>query len=80
MIFQLHRLTRHCERAGWIPMTQYVGILDGSGKAYGVRIPDLPGLPPSTSWGRCQSKEHEHCLIEAQDILIVQAADLRPDL
>lgn len=24
-------------------MTQYVGILDGSGKAYGVRIPDLPG-------------------------------------
>ncbi len=24
-------------------MAQYVGILDGSGKAYGVRIPDLPG-------------------------------------
>ena len=24
-------------------MTQYVGILDGNGKAYGVRIPDLPG-------------------------------------
>jgi predicted RNase H-like HicB family nuclease len=24
-------------------MVQYVGILDGSGKAYGVRIPDLPG-------------------------------------
>ena len=24
-------------------MTNYVGILDGSGKAYGVRIPDLPG-------------------------------------
>jgi predicted RNase H-like HicB family nuclease len=24
-------------------MTQYVGILDGAGKAYGVRIPDLPG-------------------------------------
>jgi len=24
-------------------MTQYIGILDGSGKAYGVRIPDLPG-------------------------------------
>jgi predicted RNase H-like HicB family nuclease len=24
-------------------MTQYVGILDGGGKAYGVRIPDLPG-------------------------------------
>jgi predicted RNase H-like HicB family nuclease len=24
-------------------MTQYVGILDGSGKAYGVRIPDLAG-------------------------------------
>ncbi len=24
-------------------MTQYVGILDGSGKAFGVRIPDLPG-------------------------------------
>ncbi len=24
-------------------MTQYVGILDGSGKAWGVRIPDLPG-------------------------------------
>jgi predicted RNase H-like HicB family nuclease len=24
-------------------MTQYVGILDGSGKAYGVRVPDLPG-------------------------------------
>ncbi len=24
-------------------MTQYVGILDGSGKAYGVRLPDLPG-------------------------------------
>jgi predicted RNase H-like HicB family nuclease len=24
-------------------MTQYVGILDGSGKAYGIRIPDLPG-------------------------------------
>jgi predicted RNase H-like HicB family nuclease len=22
---------------------QYVGVLDGSGKAYGVRIPDLPG-------------------------------------
>jgi predicted RNase H-like HicB family nuclease len=24
-------------------MTQYVGILDGSGKAYGIRLPDLPG-------------------------------------
>jgi predicted RNase H-like HicB family nuclease len=24
-------------------MTQYVGILDGSGRAYGIRIPDLPG-------------------------------------
>ena len=24
-------------------MTRYVGILDGSGKANGVRIPDLPG-------------------------------------
>ena len=24
-------------------MTQYIGILDGSGKVYGVRIPDLPG-------------------------------------
>jgi predicted RNase H-like HicB family nuclease len=24
-------------------MTHYVGILDGSGKAYGVRLPDLPG-------------------------------------
>ncbi len=24
-------------------MTQYVGILDGGGKAYGVRIPDLAG-------------------------------------
>jgi predicted RNase H-like HicB family nuclease len=24
-------------------MTNYIGILDGSGKVYGVRIPDLPG-------------------------------------
>lgn len=24
-------------------MTNYVGILDGGGKAWGVRIPDLPG-------------------------------------
>jgi predicted RNase H-like HicB family nuclease len=24
-------------------MAQYIGILDGSGKTYGVRIPDLPG-------------------------------------
>ena len=24
-------------------MTNYVGILDGSGKTWGVRIPDLPG-------------------------------------
>jgi predicted RNase H-like HicB family nuclease len=24
-------------------MTNYVGVLDGGGKAYGVRIPDLPG-------------------------------------
>ncbi len=24
-------------------MTQYVGILDGSGKSYSIRIPDLPG-------------------------------------
>jgi predicted RNase H-like HicB family nuclease len=24
-------------------MTHYVGILDGSGKTYGVRVPDLPG-------------------------------------
>lgn len=24
-------------------MTQYVGVLDGGGKAFGVRIPDLPG-------------------------------------
>lgn len=24
-------------------MTQYIGVLDGSGKAYGIRIPDLPG-------------------------------------
>jgi predicted RNase H-like HicB family nuclease len=24
-------------------MAQYVGILDGKGKAWGVRIPDLPG-------------------------------------
>ncbi len=24
-------------------MTHYVGILDGSGKTFGVRIPDLPG-------------------------------------
>ena len=24
-------------------MAQYVGILDGGGKAWGVRIPDLPG-------------------------------------
>jgi predicted RNase H-like HicB family nuclease len=24
-------------------MTIYVGILDGGGKTYGVRIPDLPG-------------------------------------
>lgn len=26
-----------------VVMTQYIGILDGSGKAWGVRIPDLPG-------------------------------------
>jgi predicted RNase H-like HicB family nuclease len=24
-------------------MTQYIGILDGGGKSYGIRIPDLPG-------------------------------------
>ena len=24
-------------------MAQYIGILDGSGKTFGVRIPDLPG-------------------------------------
>ena len=24
-------------------MTQYIGILDSSGKTFGVRIPDLPG-------------------------------------
>ena len=24
-------------------MTDYIGILDGGGEAYGVRIPDLPG-------------------------------------
>jgi predicted RNase H-like HicB family nuclease len=24
-------------------MTNYIGILDGSGKVFGVRIPDLPG-------------------------------------
>ena len=24
-------------------MTHYVGVLDGGGKAWGVRIPDLPG-------------------------------------
>ena len=24
-------------------MTQYIGVLDGSGKSYGIRIPDLPG-------------------------------------
>jgi predicted RNase H-like HicB family nuclease len=24
-------------------MMQYVGILDGNGNAYGIRIPDLPG-------------------------------------
>ena len=24
-------------------MTNYIGILDGGGEAYGVRIPDLPG-------------------------------------
>src|SRR6266446_2997961 len=39
--------------------------------------------PSSTlfaSWRCCQSKEHEHCLIEAQDILIVEAPDARPDL
>lgn len=24
-------------------MTQYIGILDGNRKTYGVRIPDLPG-------------------------------------
>jgi predicted RNase H-like HicB family nuclease len=24
-------------------VTQYVGILDGSGKTFGVRLPDLPG-------------------------------------
>ena len=24
-------------------MTQYVGILDGAGKTFGVRLPDLPG-------------------------------------
>ena len=24
-------------------MIQYIGVLDGSGKTYGVRIPDLPG-------------------------------------
>ena len=24
-------------------MTQYVGILDGTGKTFGVRLPDLPG-------------------------------------
>jgi predicted RNase H-like HicB family nuclease len=28
----------------WIElMTNYVGVLDGGGKTYGVRIPDLPG-------------------------------------
>ncbi|MGE0749242.1 MAG: type II toxin-antitoxin system HicB family antitoxin [Variibacter sp.] len=25
-------------------MTHYVGILDGSGKTWGVRVPDLPGV------------------------------------
>ena len=24
-------------------MTQYVGILDGAGKTFGIRLPDLPG-------------------------------------
>jgi predicted RNase H-like HicB family nuclease len=24
-------------------MTQYIGVLDGTGKTYGIRIPDLPG-------------------------------------
>lgn len=24
-------------------VTQFIGILDGSGKTYGVRVPDLPG-------------------------------------
>lgn len=24
-------------------MTQYIGVLDGDGKTYGIRIPDLPG-------------------------------------
>ena len=26
-----------------ITVTQYVGILDGSGTVWGVRVPDLPG-------------------------------------
>ncbi len=26
-------------------MTQFVGILDGAGKTYGIRLPDLPDLP-----------------------------------
>jgi predicted RNase H-like HicB family nuclease len=32
--------------AGWIQevaMAHYVGILDGSGDTWGVRVPDLPG-------------------------------------
>ena len=29
---------------------------------------------------RCQSKEYEHGLIEAQDILVIQAPDMHTDL
>ena len=39
------KLTKLIKRVGidGVEMTNYVGILDGSGKTWGVRIPDLPG-------------------------------------
>ena len=39
---KLTKLIKQVEVDG-VEMTNYVGILDGSGKTWGVRIPDLPG-------------------------------------
>ena len=45
-------------------MTNYIGILDGGGKAYGVRIPDLPGCygggaTPEAAIADAMSAAHE---------------------
>lgn len=52
-------------------MTRYIGILDGGGRVWGVRIPDVPGC---TGGGRSPEEATESATIALRDVAAHLAA------